>query len=582
MRFVFLGRWAFRAMAALTVVLLATCSSVSEVARTKPLSGENRAGGSNSLQLKPYYENGVQKHALVGVAISGGGSRASNFAAAVLAELDQLDVLRHVNTISSVSGGSVAASYLALHGYDDSGDAREQNKTAFWAKARKDLSADLRTSWLWRWARPDWLLSTTFGNRTRTDVMAEIFDEAFLGQKTFGDLKDSAPALFINATAVNDIPQVLLDQGCTNRGLAAQRQRWESVSLDWEFVTGCLNADFGQFKLSTAVAASAAFPGIFNSVALAKHPSASSGRPPEYVHLIDGGPSDNLGMEGLLRALLRQRKVDACLLIVIDAFAQGDADDRFTRNDLRGVVGRVVDLNFFDSIDAMLARRRYDTLLRMELPPRRQMDVYGGLLVINDFPLPGQAYSFLRPATTFRENVPLSAIRGEKAVAGEPACAVWTIAIDNIPSLMVGQAIADGELKYVVPSSTSMDRDLQLQWAARREVRHRVKIGEASARLATDFNLKGPEECGREQLRDIAWEAGRIAVQDDPTSRAKVCKWLTAKNWIVAEACAVPPPQPPELDFDIQFDRAASDPRLSSIRCVARNSRASQPVAPPG
>jgi NTE family protein len=42
----------------------------------------------------------------IGVAISGGGSRAANFSAAVLIELDAIGLLAHVDAISSVSGST--------------------------------------------------------------------------------------------------------------------------------------------------------------------------------------------------------------------------------------------------------------------------------------------------------------------------------------------------------------------------------------------------------------------------------------------------------------------------------------------
>ena len=58
---------------------------------------------------------------LVGVALSGGGSRAALFAAAGLEALGRLrapgggSVLEQVAYLSSVSGGSLSAAYFALH-----------------------------------------------------------------------------------------------------------------------------------------------------------------------------------------------------------------------------------------------------------------------------------------------------------------------------------------------------------------------------------------------------------------------------------------------------------------------------------
>ena len=50
----------------------------------------------------------------VGLALSGGGFRAALFHIGVLARLAELDMLRHVEVISSVSGGSILAAYYYL------------------------------------------------------------------------------------------------------------------------------------------------------------------------------------------------------------------------------------------------------------------------------------------------------------------------------------------------------------------------------------------------------------------------------------------------------------------------------------
>ena len=49
-----------------------------------------------------------------GLALSGGGFRASLFHIGVLARLAELDVLRHVEVLSCVSGGSIIGAYYYL------------------------------------------------------------------------------------------------------------------------------------------------------------------------------------------------------------------------------------------------------------------------------------------------------------------------------------------------------------------------------------------------------------------------------------------------------------------------------------
>src|SRR5204862_4269572 len=52
----------------------------------------------------------------VGLALSGGGSRSANFAASCMFQLERLGLLDKVDYISSVSGGSLAASCYCLFG----------------------------------------------------------------------------------------------------------------------------------------------------------------------------------------------------------------------------------------------------------------------------------------------------------------------------------------------------------------------------------------------------------------------------------------------------------------------------------
>ncbi|MBK7464265.1 MAG: patatin-like phospholipase family protein [Betaproteobacteria bacterium] len=70
----------------------------------------------------------------IGVAISGGGSRAAVFSNAVLERLEELGILPNVTAISSVSGGSVSAAYYSLY--------RKQKGEMFWRNAENELSQD--------------------------------------------------------------------------------------------------------------------------------------------------------------------------------------------------------------------------------------------------------------------------------------------------------------------------------------------------------------------------------------------------------------------------------------------------------
>src|SRR5919106_281021 len=61
----------------------------------------------------------LKEGVFLGIAMSGGGSRAANFAAASLLELEDLGILRNATAISSVSGSSLTAAYYGLFSTDD-------------------------------------------------------------------------------------------------------------------------------------------------------------------------------------------------------------------------------------------------------------------------------------------------------------------------------------------------------------------------------------------------------------------------------------------------------------------------------
>jgi hypothetical protein len=99
---------------------------------------------------------------LIGVALSGGGSRAALFGAAGLEALaglraaDGAPLIEKISHLSSVSGGSLAAAYHALKkpGHDvnvlDADGALSDAYRAFFDKYRADLSQDFETNLIWR------------------------------------------------------------------------------------------------------------------------------------------------------------------------------------------------------------------------------------------------------------------------------------------------------------------------------------------------------------------------------------------------------------------------------------------------
>jgi NTE family protein len=250
------------------------------------------------------------------LAFSGGGTRAAALSYSVLEELKKTRVgppgnehalIQDVGIISSVSGGSFTAACYALWG-----DRFFSDFEPLFLKKRVETGLLLRTLSPWNQVR---LFSSTF---SRSDLAAEYYDHLLFKGATFADLTHAGgPFLSINATDL---------------GSGA---RFEFTQDEFDL----LRSDLSQFSISRAVAASSAFPVLLTPIVLKNYsseqpepgaewiesilqdPTASSrlrylalearsyadGRR-RFVHLLDGGLSDNLGLRGALdRAMAREQ-----------------------------------------------------------------------------------------------------------------------------------------------------------------------------------------------------------------------------------------------------------------------------------
>ena len=242
------------------------------------------------------------------LAFSGGGTRASVLSYGVLEELAKTEVgppgnehrlLDDVETISSVSGGSFTAAYYALWG-----DRIFSDYESRFLKKHVQTGLLLRTLAPWNLAR---LASPRYCS---SDLAAEYYDHLLFKGATFGDLapRGGRPFLVINATDL------------------AIGARFEFTQDQFDL----LQSDLSKFSMARAVAASGAFPPFLGPVVLknysAEHPApepefiesvltnpkASSrlknlalqersyvdGDRRKFIHLVDGGIADNLGLRG--------------------------------------------------------------------------------------------------------------------------------------------------------------------------------------------------------------------------------------------------------------------------------------------
>src|SRR5512137_1792054 len=125
----------------------------------------------------------------IGIALSGGGSRAANFSAAVLLELDRLGILGKATALSAVSGSSLPTAYFGLYGHDRS----RWNPDA----VRAQLTKDFEIRWFGRWFLPQSIFPYWFTNFNRSDLMKEVLDNNLFQHKTFGDMGSGLPRILL-------------------------------------------------------------------------------------------------------------------------------------------------------------------------------------------------------------------------------------------------------------------------------------------------------------------------------------------------------------------------------------------------
>lgn len=287
----------------------------------------------------------------VGLALSGGGFRASFFHIGVLANLADQGILRHVEVISAVSGGSIIATLYYLHlkrlleSVPDSqitdehyralvAEMEQQFLAAVERNFRLSTFVSIRANWKMR--RPEY---------SRTDRIGELYD-AWLFRPALAGPDDELPAKPIamrdlkiipagadhtfhprrhNRNRSAKVPILLINTTNLNTGRnwrfeAARMGEAPPRGLDWfdiDKVTRLeqpasydeLPEHLAKIPVGKAVAASTAVPGLL-------HPLPLSGLYPERrLQLVDGGVHDNQGLQGLLDA--------GCnTLIVSDASAQ--------------------------------------------------------------------------------------------------------------------------------------------------------------------------------------------------------------------------------------------------------------------
>jgi predicted acylesterase/phospholipase RssA len=224
----------------------------------------------------------------LGLALSGGGFRASLYHLGLLRFLRDAGLLSQVTHITSVSGGSIMAAHLALNWDRYTGDAREFDAAAseFLDFVRLDVRNRVTRRFPLtlplRWPRR--LLGRSNRQLTRTGLLEYHYERFLYGDKSLFELPES-PQLHILATN--------LSEGCLcsfhrDGLLMVRRQPGGAIRLDRVHV--------GLATVAMAVTASSAFPGFFPPLVLTgAEVGASAGEFGRQAYT-DGGVFDNLGV----------------------------------------------------------------------------------------------------------------------------------------------------------------------------------------------------------------------------------------------------------------------------------------------
>lgn len=248
---------------------------------------------------------------LLMLTFSGGGTRAAAFSYGVLETLRgtsvtirgrQRRLLDEVDWISGVSGGSFTAAYYGLF--------RDRTFEEFEPRfLKKNIQGDLTHATLFNPINWGKLFSAYYD---RSDLAADYYDKHVFEGKTFGDLLTlKEPMIVINATDM------------------VRGSRFSFVQDIFDVIC----SDLSSFPVARACAASSAVPLVLSPITLRNHAGgcgyqmppalAEAMVPPRdvasrrldlannmlpfldskqkpYIHLVDGGVADNLGLRAVL------------------------------------------------------------------------------------------------------------------------------------------------------------------------------------------------------------------------------------------------------------------------------------------
>lgn len=354
---------------------------------------------------------------------SGGGTRAAALSYGALRELAGTKIrggrtlLDEVDVMSTISGGSFTGMAYALEHRFPMPDFEQQF-------LYHDVQGDLFRAAInpMNWPR---LLSPHY---SRIDLATDYYDRHVFSARTYADLTTAPrrPYLIVGATE--------MDLG----------SRFEFTQEQFDPIC----SDLDHLRVARAVAASSAFPGLLTPIVLKNYAGKCAWQEPEWIanamedrqtnpvrqraasdvrelertdrpwlHLMDGGVADNIGLRGPLRSILstdpewsvlrmiNNERIKRLVVIVVNAKTEGNLQlDRSERTPsaakvLLGTVANAPMANYSSDTVAQLEHAvdswRKDALIEANCTPGDEsasVQLYRVEVAFNDLPEPERTW----------------------------------------------------------------------------------------------------------------------------------------------------------------------------------------------
>ena len=355
------------------------------------------------------------------LAFSGGGTRAAALSYGVLKELRDTPVqtargdrrmLDEIHSIMSVSGGSFTAAYYGLHGdriFDEFEDVflRKNVERALIRRVLNPL----------HW----------FSKSGRTELAVDFYEKTVFKGATFSDLRrQDAPLIVINASDL-------------------------TYGVRFSFVQEYFNllcSDLSSFPVARAVTASSAVPVLFHPVVVRNYPECGrvvpevlkkarlrSADDPEiamvvdglesyfdrenrqYVHFVDGGITDNLGLRAIYEVIelsggireynTKHQREPPRRLVLISVNASTDAESEIDKSNKQPSIEETisamsdVQLHRYNAATIGLMQRSLTQWARELSTPERQVEPYFILIDFHAIKEPERRRFLNRTPTSF-------------------------------------------------------------------------------------------------------------------------------------------------------------------------------------